>query len=301
MDIIEKIKKLKEEKNAVILAHYYVSDEVQEIADYIGDSFYLSKVAVGLKEQTIVFCGVSFMGESAKILNPEKTVLMPDMSADCAMAHMADVKTIQKMRDTYDDLAVVCYINSTGELKQHSDVCVTSANAVQIVKALPNKYIFFIPDRNLARYVAEQVPEKQFVFNEGYCPIHEQMRLDEVKKAKEENPNAEILTHPECPKTICDLSDYIGSTSGIISYVGKSDCKEFIICTENGVRYELEKQNPDKKFYFTKTEPICHDMKLITLEKIAHVLETGENEVQVTDTLREESKKALERMLELAK
>ena len=222
MDIIEKIKKLKEEKNAVILAHYYVSDEVQEIADYIGDSFYLSKVAVGLKEQTIVFCGVSFMGESAKILNPEKTVLMPDMSADCAMAHMADVKTIQKMRDTYDDLAVVCYINSTGELKQHSDVCVTSANAVQIVKALPNKYIFFIPDRNLARYVAKQVPEKQFVFNEGYCPIHEQMRLDEVKKAKEEHPNAEILTHPECPKTICDLSDYIGSTSGIISYVGKS-------------------------------------------------------------------------------
>ena len=301
MDIIEKIKKLKEEKDAVILAHYYVSDEVQEIADYIGDSFYLSKVAVGLKEQTIVFCGVSFMGESAKILNPKKTVLLPDMSADCAMAHMADVETIQRMRDTYDDLAVVCYINSTGELKQHSDVCVTSANAVKIVKALPNKYIFFIPDRNLARYVAEQVPEKQFVFNEGYCPIHEQIRLEEVREEKELHPNAQILTHPECPKAICDLSDYIGSTSGIISYVGKSDCKEFIICTENGVRYELEKQNPDKKFYFTKTEPVCRDMKQITLEKIAHVLETGENEVQVEETLREESQKALERMLELAK
>ena len=301
MDMIDEIKKWKKEKNAVILAHYYVNPEVQQIADYIGDSFYLSKVAVGLKEQTIVFCGVSFMGESAKILNPKKTVLMPDMSADCAMAHMADVETIQRMRDTYDDLAVVCYINSTGELKQHSDVCVTSANAVKIVKALPNKYIFFIPDRNLARYVAEQVPEKQFVFNEGYCPIHEQIRLEEVREEKELHPNAQILTHPECPKAICDLSDYIGSTSGIISYVGKSDCKEFIICTENGVRYELEKQNPDKKFYFTKTEPVCRDMKQITLEKIAHVLETGENEVQVEETLREESQKALERMLELAK
>ncbi|WP_461810997.1 quinolinate synthase NadA [Faecalimonas sp.] len=301
MDIIEKIKKLKKEKNAVILAHYYVSDEVQEIADYIGDSFYLSKIAIGLKEQIIVFCGVSFMGESAKILNPEKTVLMPDMSADCAMAHMADVQTIEKMRNMYDDLAVVCYINSTGELKQHSDVCVTSANAVNIVKALPNQYIFFIPDRNLARYVAEKVPEKKFVFNEGYCPIHEHIQLKEVKKEKELHPKAKILTHPECPKEICDLSDYIGSTSGIIQYASQSDCEEFIICTENGVRYELEKENPQKKFYFTKTEPICHDMKMITLEKIAHVLETGENEVQVTDTLREESKKALEKMLELAK
>lgn len=301
MDIIEKIKILKEKKNAVILAHYYVSDEVQEIADYIGDSFYLSKIAIGLKEQTIVFCGVSFMGESAKILNPEKTVLMPDLSADCAMAHMADVQTIEKMRKMYDDLAVVCYINSTGKLKQHSDVCVTSANAVNIVKALPNKYIFFIPDRNLARYVAEMVPEKKFVFNEGYCPIHENMQVEEVKKEKELHPEAKILTHPECSKAICDLSDYIGSTSGIIRYVSQSDCDEFIICTENGVRYELEKENPQKRFYFTKTEPVCHDMKLITLEKIAHVLETGENEVQVTDTLREESKKALEKMLELAK
>ena len=149
MEITEQIKQLKQEKNAVILAHYYVPAEVQEIADYIGDSFYLSKVAVGLKEQMIIFCGVSFMGESAKILNPDKTVLMPDLSADCAMAHMADKETIQKMRDTYDDLAVVCYINSTAELKQYSDVCVTSANAVKIVKALPQKYIFFIPDRNL--------------------------------------------------------------------------------------------------------------------------------------------------------
>ena len=301
MDIKEKIKQLKEEKNAVILAHYYANPEVQEIADYIGDSFYLSKVAVNLKEQTIVFCGVSFMGESAKILNPEKTVLMPDMSADCAMAHMADEVTIQKMRDTYEDLAVVCYINSTAELKKHSDVCVTSANAVKIVKALPNKNIFFIPDRNLAYHVSKLVPEKNFVFNDGYFPIHEAMKLKEVMEAKEKHPQAEVLTHPECKKELLEISDYIGSTSGIIAYASKSECKEFIVCTEVGVRYELEKQNPDKKFYFTETEPVCHDMKKITLEKIAHVLETGENEVSVTDELREQSQKSLERMLELAK
>lgn len=241
------------------------------------------------------------MGESAKILNPEKTVLMPDITADCAMAHMADAETIQKMRDTYEDLAVVCYINSTAELKQHSDVCVTSANAVKIVKALPNKNIFFIPDKNLARYVAEQVPEKHFVFNKGFCPVHEKMQLEEVKKAKEAHPEAEVLTHPECPEAICRISDYLGSTSGIINYASKSEKKEFIICTENGVRFELEKENPDKKFYFTTTEPVCRDMKLVTLEKIAHVLETGENEVHVTEELRKKSGKALERMLELAK
>lgn len=301
MSIIDEINAQKKEKNAVILAHYYVSPEIQDIADYIGDSFYLSKVAVGLKEQTIVFCGVSFMGESAKILNPEKTVLMPDMSADCAMAHMADEETIKKVRAEYDDLAVVCYINSTAELKELSDVCVTSANAVKIVKALPNKNIFFIPDRNLAHFVAEQVPEKHFVYNEGYCPVHEQMRIDEILHAKEMHPEAEILTHPECPKAVLKLSDYIGSTSGIIDYAVKSECQEFIICTENGVRHKLEQDNPGKKFYFTETEPVCQDMKTITLEKILHVLKTGENEVHVSDSRRENSRKPLEKMLELAK
>lgn len=301
MSIVDEIHALKKEKNAVILAHYYVNPEVQDIADYIGDSFYLSKVAVGLKEQTIVFCGVSFMGESAKILNPEKTVLMPDASADCAMAHMADEETIQRVRREYDDLAVVCYINSTAELKELSDVCVTSANAVKIVKALPNKNIFFIPDRNLAHFVAEQVPEKHFVYNEGYCPVHEKMRIDEIVRAKEAHPGALVLTHPECPKAILDLSDYIGSTSGIIDYAAKSDCGEFIICTENGVRHKLEQDNPGKKFYFTETEPVCQDMKTITLEKILHVLKTGDNEVHVSDARRENSRKPLERMLELAK
>lgn len=301
MSIVDEIHQLKKEKKAVILAHYYVPGEVQEIADYIGDSFYLSKVAVSLQADTIVFCGVSFMGESAKILNPEKTVLMPDRQADCAMAHMATKETIQKVREEYDDLAVVCYINSTAELKRYSDVCVTSANAVKIVKALPNKHIFFIPDRNLAHHVAKQVPEKHFIYNEGYCPIHEEVQEKEVRQLKELHPQAQILTHPECSEKICRMSDYIGSTSGIIAYAGKSSQKEFIICTEEGVRYMLEKENPDKTFYFTDTVPVCKDMKMITLEKIKHVLKTGENEVQMTKAEAEAYEKPLKRMLELAK
>ena len=301
MTITEEIQKLKAEKNAVILAHYYVEPEVQAIADYIGDSFYLSKVAVELKEQTIVFCGVSFMGESAKILNPQKTVLMPDADADCPMAHMADKEIIEKMRGQYEDLAVVCYINSTAELKQYSDVCVTSANAVKIVKALPNHNIFFIPDRNLAHYVASKVPEKHFVFNEGFCPTHERMQTEEIRKAKVKHPEAEVLSHPECPKAVLSMSDYIGSTSGIIQYAKQSKKTEFIICTEKGVRYQLQKDNPEKKFYFTETEPVCPDMKKITLEKILHVLKAGDNEVQVDEQLRTSSKKPLEKMLELAK
>ena len=301
MTIQEEILKLKEEKNAVILAHYYVRPEVQAIADYVGDSFYLSKVAVDLKEQTIIFCGVSFMGESAKILNPEKHVLMPDMAADCPMAHMAAAEKIQKVREEYDDLAVVCYINSTAELKRHSDVCVTSANAVQIVKALPNKNIFFIPDRNLAHYIAEQVPEKHFIYNEGFCIVHEYMEVEEIKEAKAAHPEAEVLSHPECPPAVLAMSDYIGSTTGIIKQAGITDAKEMIIWTESGVLYELEKRYPDKKFYFTETLPICRNMKKVTLEKVLHVLQTGENEIFVDEVVRQESRKPLERMLELSK
>ena len=301
MSIIDEINNLKKEKNAVILAHYYVSPEVQEIADYIGDSFYLSKIAVGLKEQTIVFCGVSFMGESAKILNPGKTVLMPDMSADCAMAHMATVESIEKVRKEYDDVAVVCYINSTAELKEYSDVCVTSANALNIVKKLPNKNIYFIPDRNLAHFVADHVPEKNFIFNEGFCPVHENMKVEEVLQLKKDHPNAKILAHPECNPKIREISDYLGSTSGIIKYATEHKDKEYIICTENGVRYELEKENPESTFYFTKTAPVCSDMKTITLEKIKDVLDTYENEMHVSEERIEKSKKPLERMLEYAK
>ena len=301
MTTVEEIQKLKKEKNAVILAHYYVRPEVQEIADYIGDSFYLSKVATKLQEKTIVFCGVSFMGESAKILNPEKTVLMPDMTADCPMAHMADVETIRKMRKEYDDLAVVCYINSTAALKEYSDVCVTSANAVKIVKELPNKNIFFIPDGNLGRYVAEQVPEKHIIFNDGYCPIHAAMSAEAVKREKEKHPEAKFLVHPECTGDLLKLADYIGSTSGIIDFAAEDDGKEYIIGTESGVLYELKKQNPDKTFYTLTENQICTDMKLITPEKVLQVLKEEINEVKVPEKVRIQAGAPLEKMLMLAK
>lgn len=298
--MVNEIQKLKEEKNAVILAHYYVNDEVQAVADYVGDSFYLAKAAKNVDKDTIVFCGVSFMGESAKILNPEKTVLMPDISADCPMAHMADINKIEELRNEYEDLAVVCYINSTAELKAHSDVCVTSSNAVKIVKALPNKNIFFIPDENLGRHVAAKVPEKNIILNDGYCHVHVNITPDSVKAAKAEHPGAEVLAHPECKKDVLVLADYIGSTADIIGYANKSECNEFIICTEDGVSYKLKSENPDKKFYFGG-KPCCRDMKLNTLEKIVHVLKTGENEVLVSDEKREKALKPLDKMLEMAR
>lgn len=296
----EEIKQLKEEKDAVLLAHYYVPAEVQEIADYVGDSFYLSKVASQLDNKVLVFCGVSFMGESGKMLNPDKAVLMPDASADCAMAHMVSFDEIAEVREKVEDLAVVCYINSTAEIKSWSDVCVTSANAVQIVRDLPNKNILFIPDKNLGRYVAEQVPEKNVILVKGYCPVHEEMRASEIEELKQLHPHAKILAHPECNAKVLALADYIGSTTGILKQAAAWEAEEYIIATEVGVRYELEKSNPDKKFYFPKTEPVCEDMKKITLDGILHVLRTGEHDAIVPEGIAEPAKATLRRMLELA-
>ena len=300
-EIYEEIERLKKEKDAVILAHYYVPGEVQACADYIGDSFYLSKAAVNLKASTLVFAGVTFMGESAKILNPEKTVLLPDTTADCPMAGMADAERIQRMREQYEDLAVVCYINSSAELKQYADICVTSSNAVDIVKKLPNKNIYFIPDKNLGSYVAEQVPEKHVILNDGYCYVHNQVTKEQVEEIKSLKPGVEFLVHPECPAEIVALADYVGSTKGIIEYATKSDKKEFIIGTENGVIWELQEKNTDKKFYVLPGGQTCASMKKITLEKVRDCLKTGSGQVEVNEKLRERSKLPLNRMLETAK
>ena len=301
VDAENKIRELKKQKNAIILAHYYAPAEVQRIADYVGDSFYLAKIAKSSTADVIVFCGVAFMGESTKILNPNKKVLMPDVSADCPMAHMVTEGRIKELREKYDDLAVVCYINSTAELKCQSDVCVTSSNAVKIVKALPNKNIFFIPDKNLGRYVAEQVPEKNVILNHGYCPIHVKVSLEEVLQEKKLHPTALVLSHPECEENILNISDYIGSTAEIIDFAKQSEKDEFIICTEDGVEFELIKTNPNKKFYFTKTRPCCVDMKLNTLDKLLKVLETEENPIEVDEETRERALVPLNRMVELAK
>lgn len=295
------IEKLKREKNAVVLAHYYTSAEVQGIADYVGDSFYLAKIAKQSKADIIVFCGVYFMGESAKILNPDKKVLMPDLTADCPMAHMVADGIIDEMRKKYDDLAVVCYINSTAKLKCQSDVCVTSSNAVKIVKSLPNKNIFFIPDKNLGRFVAEQVPEKNIIINDGCCPIHAKITAEQLCAEKEKHPEALVLSHPECEAEVLEKSDYIGSTADIIAYAKQSNADEFIVCTEDGVNYKLISDNPDKRFYYPDPHPCCADMKLNTLDTVLSVLKNEDKEVVIEDRVRDGALLPLEKMLELTK
>ena len=300
-DITNEIQALKRKRDAVILAHYYAQDEVQALAYYVGDSYYLSKVARECPQQTLVFCGVKFMGESAKIMNAEKTVLMPDEVADCRMAHMTDAERIQQVRAQHPEAAVVCYINSTAEAKAASDVCVTSANAMRIVQALPNREIYFIPDENLARHIAAELPEKHFIFNQGYCHVHARLTAEMVKNAKEEHPRALVLAHPECRQEVLALADYIGSTSGIIEFATKSENEAFIVCTEMGVMYELKQKNPNKRFYTAEQDQICPDMKRITLEKIKQCLETMAPEVEVNVDLGRQALKALEAMHTIAR
>ena len=297
----ERIEQLKKEKDIVILAHYYVDGEGQEIADLVGDSYFLAKKATEVSQQNILFCGVSFMGESAKILNPGKRVIMADEFADCPMAHMVDIAKIQQVREQYPDVAVVCYVNSTAEIKAYSDVCVTSSNALRVVQSLPNKHIFFIPDNNLGRYISTLVPEKEFIFNDGFCHVHTSIHRENVEEAKKLHPNAPVLTHPECTADVLEISDFIGSTSEILDYATKSDAKEFIICTEMGIFFELEQKNPDKRFYSVGHRQFCPNMKKITLEKVVRAMEEMEPEVTMDEELRVKANAPLVKMLELAK
>jgi quinolinate synthase len=296
----EKILKLKKEKNAIILAHLYQIPEIQEIADYVGDSYYLSQVARDAKEDLIIFCGVKFMAESAKVLSPEKTVILPAPNAGCPMADMAEVEDVEEMIEKYPDAFKVCYINSSYEVKALCDASVTSSSALKIIKNIPNKQILFLPDQNLGGYISEFFPEKEFILWRGFCPTHHRITAEDIIKAKEEHPNVKVLSHPECSKEVRDLSDYIGSTSGIINYATECEDKEFIIATEEGVLHQLKKKNPDKKFYFPEVM-VCPNMKKVTLEKIVDVLENDTNEVILNDDFMQKALSPLKKMLELAK
>ncbi|HCT65339.1 MAG TPA: quinolinate synthase [Lachnospiraceae bacterium] len=300
MNLNEEIQKLKTEKNVAILAHYYVDGEVQEIADYVGDSYYLSKIATKVQQQTILFCGVKFMGESAKILNPEKKIVMVDDSAGCPMAHMINVETINNIKADYSDIAVVCYINSSAEIKSHSDVCVTSSNAYQIISKLPQKNILFIPDKHLGTYISTKIPDKNFIFHNGYCPVHQAITTTNVLKAQKTYPDAKILVHPECHIDVIKLADFVGSTSEIIDYATKSHEQNFIICTDNGILHELHKKNPKKNFCLVNEKQYCPDMKLNTLQKVYDVLNSMDSEIILNEDLRQKAQTSLARMLELA-
>lgn len=294
----EKILKLKKEKNAIILAHLYQIPEIQEIADYVGDSYYLSQVARDAKEDLIIFCGVKFMAESAKVLSPEKTVILPAPNAGCPMADMAEVEDVEEMIKKYPDAFKVCYINSSYEVKALCDASVTSSSALKTIKNIPNKQILFLPDQNLGGYISEFFPEKEFILWRGFCPTHHRITAEDIIKAKEEHPNVKVLSHPECSKEVRDLSDYIGSTSGIINYATECEDKEFIIATEEGVLHQLKKKNPDKKFYFPEVM-VCPNMKKTSLQDVYDALDGKKEEVILDEEIRKKALTSLENMHKL--
>ena len=300
-NLVEEIQKLKREKNAIILAHYYQPVEIQDIADAVGDSYYLSEVARDSKEDIVVLCGVKFMAESAKILSPEKTILMPVLDAGCPMADMATEEGILELKDKYPDAYTVCYINSTATVKSHCDVAVTSSSALDILKNISNKQILFLPDQNLGGYISEFFPEKEFILWDGYCKYHHNIKKEEILNLKKENKDAKVLVHPECTKEVRELGDYVGSTTGIIEYATKSDTKDFIIATEEGVLHELRKRNPNKNFFIPGGKISCIDMKKTTLQNLYDTLLNMKNEVVVDKAVAKKALNCLENMHCLAK
>ena len=298
-DLVKEILRLKKEKNAIILAHFYQPGIIQELADFVGDSYYLSEIARDCKEEVIMFCGVRFMAESAKILSPQKTVLMPCPSAGCSMADMASGKAVLELKEKYPEAYVVCYINSTGNVKAHCDVAVTSSSALKILKNIPNKQIMFLPDRNLGGYIAEFFPEKEFILWDGFCRCHNKISREDILKEKEKHKNAKVLVHPECTKEIRDLADYIGSTSGIIDYATQDSANEFIIGTEEGILHELNKKNPNKNFFIPGDRICCQDMKKTTLENLHDALLNMKNEIILDEEIRKKALRSLENMHKL--
>lgn len=300
MDEANRIKQLKKERNAIILAHNYQRGEVQDIADFVGDSFGLSQKAVASGADTIVFCGVDFMAESAAILNPEKTVLIPEKNAQCPMAAMITPGSLMLEKAKYPDAAVVCYVNTPASVKAESDICCTSANAVKVVNALPENEIIFVPDRNLALYVAANTTKNIIPWN-GYCPTHHLILPGDILLEKEEHPDAQILVHPECRPDVVSLADKVLSTAGMLKYAKQSNSREFIIGTELGLLHRLRKENPDKIFIPATNFAVCPNMKMNTLGSIIRALENNEHIIKIPEDIRLKAKKALDRMLEVGR
>ena len=291
---LRKIGELRKERNAVILAHVYQVGDIQDIADFTGDSLELSRKAVDTNSDVIVFCGVRFMAETAAILNPDKIVLLPDMDAGCELADMAMVESLRKMRKQYPDAAVVSYVNSSADIKAESDACCTSANAVDVVNSLDQHQILFVPDRNLGSHVAERTG-KDVIRWDGYCYVHENIELSTIEESKQLHPDAKLMVHPECTKSVRDTADYIGSTAQMLVYAAKSKHEEFIVATEDGLIHTLQKENPNKEFYPVTT--CCRGMKRIGLEKVVASLEEMRFKINVPKDIRVKAKRALERML----
>ena len=300
-DLQEAILKLKKEKDVCILAHAYQTQDILEVADFIGDSFGLSQQAQSVPQQNLLMCGVRFMAETAKILSPDKKVILSHPDAGYPMAEQLTVDELKEIKAQYPNAAVVAYINTTSALKTECDVCVTSASALNIVKNLPNEEILFIPDCNLGSWIEAQVPEKTFHFIKGGCPVHMRITPDDVIKARAAHPGAPLLVHPECKKEVTALADYAGSTTGIMKYAANSDAGEFIIGTDNSIVQHLQFEHPDKKFYALSKDCVCHDMKLTTLMDVYHCLlgEAGE-EIVLDDETRLKAKKCIDAMLEMS-
>jgi len=294
-----KILELKERKKAVILAHYYQSDEIQAIADIRGDSLALAIEATKLDAGIIVFCGVKFMAETAKVLCPNRKVLIPEVDSICPLADTATKEEVLKKKKEFGNPAVVSYINTNVDVKTVSDICCTSANAVNVVKNIKEKRVLFVPDRNLGGYVKEQVPEKEVILWDGYCPVHEEYNVKLLEALKEKHPKAKIAVHPESPTDVRKKANFIGSTSGIIEYVSKTNAREFIIGTEEGILFELKLNNPDKKFYIIGGNSICTNMKKITLESLYRALLEERYEINLDKETIELAKKPIERMISI--
>jgi quinolinate synthase len=292
----ERIQELKKERNAVILVHNYQPGEIQDIADYMGDSLELSQKAAGTDADVIVFCGVHFMAETASILCPDKTVLLPDAGAGCPMADMITAEQLRQKKKELPESTVVTYVNSSAEVKAESDLCCTSANGVKIVASLDSAEILFVPDQYLGQYIASQTGKRMILWP-GYCPTHARIQPEDIIRRKQEHPRAKVVVHPECRPEVIALADEAASTSGIIRYAGREDVSELIVGTEMGIIHRLAKENPGKEFIQVSENAICPDMKLITLEKVLKSLETMTPQVKVPEAIRVRAKAAVDRML----